>query len=65
MLVTLGVNGSKLELTVKFNIQRGRFTTKKNNDSENNYYPFFFKANQPTWGSRIQQACRTILPHCE
>ena len=46
MLVTLGVKGSKLELTVKFNIQRGRFTTRKNNDSENNYYPFFFKANQ-------------------
>ena len=36
MLVTPGVKGSKLELTVKFNIQRGRFTTKKNNDSDNN-----------------------------
>ena len=48
MLVTPGVKGSKLELTDKFNIQRGRFTTKKNNDSDNNYYPFFFTANQPT-----------------
>ena len=48
MLVTPGVKGSKLELTVKFNIQRGRFTTKKHNNSENNYYPFFFTANQPT-----------------
>ena len=65
MLVTPGVKGSKLELTVKFNIQRGRFTTKKHNDSDNNYYPFFFTANQPTQGSRILQACRTILPHCE
>ena len=44
----LGVKGLKLELTVKLSIQGGRLTTKKRNNSENNYYPFFFKANQPT-----------------
>ena len=48
MLVTLRDQGVKLELTVMFSIQRGRFTTKKHNNSDNNYYPFFFKANQPT-----------------
>ena len=48
MLITLRGQGVKLELTVMFNIQGGRFTTKKHNNSDNIYYPFFFKANQPT-----------------
>ena len=48
MLVTLRGQEVKLELTVMFSIQGGRFTTKKHNNSDNNYYPFFFTANQPT-----------------